>query len=107
MPMIRRAILEAAVFLLGAAERLLFARGLAMLLSGMGVGISSQSYYCDVLGCKIMGEWMVGSDLWFPKNHVVATVILWYKPHNLVDPTVLFLGTLSYRTEAHVGLCTK
>jgi hypothetical protein len=49
---------------------------------------------------------MVGSDLWLPKNSVVATVILWYKPQNLVDPTVLFLGTLSYRTRAHVGLCT-
>jgi hypothetical protein len=50
---------------------------------------------------------MVGSDLWFPKNHVVTTVILWYKPENLVDPTLLFLGTLSYGTGAHVGLCTK
>jgi hypothetical protein len=35
-----RAFLEAGVFLLGAAERLLFARGHAMLLSGMGVGIA-------------------------------------------------------------------
>jgi hypothetical protein len=59
-----RAVLEAAVFLLGAAERLLFARGRVMLLSGMAVGIAGQSYYCEVLGCKIMGEWMVGSDLW-------------------------------------------
>jgi hypothetical protein len=50
---------------------------------------------------------MVGSDLWLPKNPVVAAVILWYKPHNSVDPTALFLGTLSYWTGAHVGLCTK
>jgi hypothetical protein len=37
-----RAVLEATVFLLDGAQRLLFARGRAMLLSGMGVGIASQ-----------------------------------------------------------------
>jgi hypothetical protein len=37
-----RAVLAAVVFLLDEAERLLFARGRAMLLSGMGVGIASQ-----------------------------------------------------------------
>jgi hypothetical protein len=99
--------LAAAVFLLDEAVRLLFERGFAMLLSGMVVGIAGRWYYCEVLGCKIMGEWMVGSDLWLPMNPVVATAILWYKPQNSVDPTVLFLGTLSYRTGAHVGLCTK
>jgi hypothetical protein len=50
------AILEPAIFLLVAAKRLLFARGRAMLLSGLGVGIAGQLYYCEVLGCKIMGE---------------------------------------------------
>jgi hypothetical protein len=50
-----RAVLAAAgVFLLGAAERLLFARGFAMLLSGMAVDIAGRWYYCEVLGCKIM-----------------------------------------------------
>jgi hypothetical protein len=101
-----RAALAAAIFLLDAAVRLLFARGFAMLLTGMAVGIAGRWYYCEVLGCKIMGEWMVGSDLWLPKNPVVSTVILWYKPQNSVDPTALFLGTLSYRAGAHVGLCT-
>jgi hypothetical protein len=47
---------------------------------------------------------MVGSNLWLPKNPVVSTVILWYKPHNSVDLTALFLGTLLYRAGAHIGL---
>jgi hypothetical protein len=88
-----RAVLAAAIFLLDAAVRLLFARGFAMLLTGMAVGIPGRWYYCEVLGCKIMGE--CGYQR-----------ILWYKPQNSVDPTALFLGTLSYRAGAYVGLGT-
>jgi hypothetical protein len=63
-----RAVLAATCFLLDAADRLVLpARSRAMLLSGMSVGITGKSYYCEVLECKIMGEWMVGSDLRLPQ----------------------------------------
>jgi hypothetical protein len=104
-----RGALPGVCFLFPGVLRLTFARFRAMLLTGMLVGIAGKTYI--IVRCwdaKLWEHGWLGATCGCRSNYVVQTqVILWHKPQNSVDPTVLSLWYIIVRGRcAHVGLCT-